>query len=213
MTDDTQPDRPDDTDNPNEPSDAQNRVAQDAQPAPSERGPAEDQPSPADQRIPAPDVGPKPRKNSVAMKLVFLVALVGIGVAIYLIQNKPPEPPPGWLTSLDAAERLAEKENRPMLLLVTNSPPGEMGMKILNTPLRDEGNRELINKANYVAAMVEWDKAIEQKYEVKLVDLPVLLAVDSKGKVAHRHNGYVGQIPFREEFLAKANKALRLDVE
>ncbi len=213
MTDDTQPDRPENTDNPNEPSDSPDGAAQDALAESSERGPSEDQPSPADQRIPAPDPGLKPRKNSVAMKLVFLVALVGIGVAIYLIQNKPPEPPPGWLTSLDAAERLAEKEDRPMLLLVTNSPPGEMGMKILNTPLRDEGNRDLITKANYVAALVEWDRGIEQKYEVKLVDLPVLLAVDSKGKVAHRHNGYVGQIPFRDEFLAKANKALGIELE
>lgn len=210
MTDDAQPDRPDNTETPNEPAETQDGAAQ---ASPSQRGPAEDQPSPADQRIPAPDVGPKPRKNSAAIKLLFLVALVGIGVAIYFIQNRPAEPPPGWLTSLDAAERLAEKEDRPMLLLVTNSPPGEMGMKILNTPLRDEGNRDRIKKANYVAAMVEWDEAIERKYEVKLVDLPVLLAVDSKGKVAHRHNGYVGQIPFRDEFLAKANKALNLDAE
>ncbi|HNX26150.1 MAG TPA: hypothetical protein PKK48_01955 [Phycisphaerae bacterium] len=137
-------------------------------------------------------------------KLIFLVAIVAVCAAVYMYQRKDLTIP-GWRSNFDVALAEARKEGKMMVVLFTAQPPGEIARAIavrVNMP----ANRDALfgkdgKSGRYIPACVSVSKSspLVRKYDI--TQLPALMVLYPDGSVRNRHDGEIGEVPFRVEFL------------
>ncbi len=162
-------------------------------------------PAPADR-----DTGtPKQQKSKQDrwVKIGFLVAIVLVAVFVYSQQQDALEIK-DWGTDLDAALRKARQEERPLVAFFIDVPPSKTAETTKNVVLTNPQNQEVLDELRVVRVLVnEPSDELRQTYGIQ--KLPTLLLLDPTGKELSRHDGpgHVGEVPFRETFLAPIRKS------
>jgi hypothetical protein len=135
---------------------------------------------------------------------VFLLVAIGIGIVVYVSGRAAP-PLRGWLTDLDEALKLAQQEDRKVVVLFADHPASETGKTLIKGPLNKPDNRNALKEGNFVAVQVRLTGSIRKKM-IDTYDLgrrPVLLLLDATGKEITRREGQqtINELGFRTSFL------------
>ena len=150
---------------------------------------------------PGPD---KKHQRDRKTRLVFLVALVAVAVAIYLLQRSSDEfgRLEGWGDNLQSALKQAENEDRRVIAFFMNDKPGENARWMAKLTLMKSHNRKAVKDGGYVCVKVRLAgglKSAEAK-RYKLTALPTLLMLGADGNELKdgRREGRVGEMVFRK---------------
>lgn len=157
---------------------------------------------------PSPQAGSPPpgrpaKSSDRRAKLVFLVIFVIAGVLIYNKQTSLPSVADSWPNLAQALEQ-AGKENRRVLVLFLASNPSEQTRRLLTTTMAQPANVQAIEDGRLIQAKALVDVALTSELAVryKITALPAMLLLDSEGKELNRRKGFIGEVPFRSEFLS-----------
>ena len=128
-------------------------------------------------------------------KLIFLAVVIIAATLIYLrIQRKGGELP-DWPDDLGSAFTQAEAENRPVLLLLTATPPSKNARDLGSVSIAKSG--PAIKEGKFITRLVQGTKSQPAKqYEVK--DFPTLIIFSPDERELARRSGYVGLQDFRD---------------
>jgi hypothetical protein len=142
-------------------------------------------------------------------KLIFLGAIIIIAAGVYMYQRRDLSIP-GWRTDLDGAFEDAKKQGKITIALFTSQPPSETSRAIairVNVP----ANQAALfgkdgNPGKYIPVCVAVSKSspLIRKYDI--TQLPTLIAFYPDGSIRNRHDGEIGEVPFRAEFLEYKGK-------
>ena len=139
-------------------------------------------------------------KSQKIIKFAFIAAFAVAIIVIYKLQSRDLSIP-GWLNNAQAALTKAKKENRKVCLLFVSSPPSQIS-RDLKDQLLHPGAIRKVKELNYIGCVIpnkNSNQAIIKKFNIK--KFPTLIALDPDGSIRNRHEGYIAQVPFRQEFL------------
>lgn len=134
--------------------------------------------------------------------LIAITALVCFGSALYgkSSKNKDDGTPAGWLTNVEEAIKIAEKENKSVLILFTGSDWCGFCVRLHDNVLVKNDFKKLLKKkivAVYLdfprrKSMTEdakkYNRALAQKYGVR--GFPTTIILNKKGEETGRLPGY-----------------------
>ena len=145
---------------------------------------------------PAP-AGPKAKKDRW-VRLAFLAAAIVAAVVVWSLNRRPGL---GWSTNLDHALQVAAKDNRPVVVLFINSPPGDTDRAVIDQIIKKAANQQALKQGNFLQVLQEGQTQAALQYDVRPEQLPVLLRLGPDGQVLKRRDGKIGETEFRREFL------------
>jgi thioredoxin-related protein len=136
------------------------------------------------------------------VKIGFAVVALGIGSWIYFgVQRDQVSLPEEWRSDLDPAMAEAKEQKRPVILLI-DAPTGSQAVRqMAKITLHQKHNREALKKGRYVAVTVPWTEKLGEQFNVQSTQLPTTIILDPNGTELRRRVGYIGEVPFRKEFL------------
>jgi len=144
---------------------------------------------------------PVATKSDRKAKFIFLVVLIIVGFVVWRMSQQPPVWP-GASTDLDKTLATAKEQNKEVLVLFMDSPPGETTRNMLKGQLARPQNKEAVAKILTVQQSISsLDSDLAKKYEI--VKLPTLLLLDPSGKELNRNEGSIGEVEFRSDFLSR----------
>ena len=162
----------------------------------------EDPPTdPAGKTTPARPKAPRGRRDMI-IKLGFLAVAIVVAVIIYFVQRQGPSLPSGWSDNLDTTLKRAKSTQRRVVVCFVERPPNPDTKKLIEITFSKEGNRTALKEGKFLPAMVDWKPEYKLLFKVKREDLPVTLILSPEGKELNRRTGYIGEVPFRQEFLS-----------
>jgi hypothetical protein len=156
-----------------------------------------------EQATPSPqEPADRPKRNDRKGKLIFLGVIVLAAVIIYMVQTRDLSIE-GWHDELAPALEAAARQNRPVVVLFVGSPPSATALRIKNSIIPIPSNRKALQEGNYIQAIVtvdDLDSELARQYT--LTELPTLMVLRPDGQERNRHEGNIGEVPFRDNFLA-----------
>jgi hypothetical protein len=138
----------------------------------------------------------KRRKDKA--KLIFLAVTAVAVILIYVSQRSGSELP-NWPGDLPTALVQARQEDRRVLVFFAGSPPSTNARRMSTMTLSKNGKH--IKEGKFIKVLVQIKKTDELAKRYKISGLPTFLLLDAQGKELNRRVGFVGQEPFRTEFL------------
>ena len=145
---------------------------------------------------------PKARSRSDRwVKIGFLVVALAVAAFIYMQQRRDPEMRKwGWGRSLDKAVAQAAQRDTKIVVAFTRRPSYE-DRKLVTRGLTFRKSRTVLDHLKYLKVHLDnkTHKPLLEKYEV--TKTPVVLLLDSSGKVLKRHDGFMTDIAFCNDFL------------
>lgn len=143
------------------------------------------------------------RKNRKG-KLIFLGLIVVVGLLIYMYQRRDLSIP-GWRNDFEATMSDAKKEGKMVVVLFTAQPPGEIARNIavrVNMPANVDALFGKDGKGGkYIAVVASISKSSSLVRQYEITQFPTLMVLYPDGTIRNRHNGEIGEVPFRAEFL------------
>ncbi len=141
-----------------------------------------------------------------AVKIGFAVAALGIGAWIYFgVQRDSVTLPAEWRSDMEPALTEARRQQRPVILLI-DAPTGSQAVRqMAKITLSREHNRQAIKQGRYIPVTVTWSGEIAERFNVESTKLPTTILLDPNGVEIRRRVGYIGETPFRKEFLIVAD--------
>lgn len=144
------------------------------------------------------------------VKLGFLAVLLGAMVWITYHQLRGPSL--GWPTDLNQALAQAKAENRRVVVFVRSFPIGEQDKWMIAGPLSKPGNREALEKGNFLLVELVLDKSADWAKRYGVTTTPTTLVIAPDGDSFHKQEGKIGELAFRQEFLeAPLTEKVRTD--
>jgi hypothetical protein len=161
----------------------------------------EDQLDASELDTPQPDTKPRGRIGKAIFLIIMLVVVV-----IIVRKNQTLPPPTGWIDNdLEGALVTGKDEDRNVLILFVQSPPSELDTRLQDTTLRKSNNLKAIKDRNLVPVMVRVGRKnrgdLFERYDLQRDDLPAMILLDPSGTELARHNGFIGELNFRDQFL------------
>jgi hypothetical protein len=156
-----------------------------------------------DQQTSPPSAQPAGRKPlSRRARIVFVLIAVVAVTAVYFSQRQSALPS-SWRTDLAAAEAQAKQENRRLLVVFLDSPPGEATLNLIRTTLTKGIDAKAIRDGNLITVRVVADArcTTPECKRFAVTALPTMLILAPDGTELNRRVGMVGQMPFIHGFL------------
>ena len=133
------------------------------------------------------------------VKLGFALAFVlGIALIAYFQLRGPML---GWPGDLAAALAQAKRENRPVVVFVRSFPITETGKRMVRTTLAKSGNKEALQKGNFLLAEVRLSREAAWAKKYGMTRTPTMLLIAPDGERFHKQEGFIGELDFRTVFL------------
>ena len=133
------------------------------------------------------------------VKLVFLLAVVAIGIFVWLSYRTPPLA--GFSSDLEGAIEKAKAEGRNIVLLFINNPASTQDRFLMDRIIAKRDNLQALEKGNYLRVRRSTSLRSELARRYKLTQLPTVLLLGPNGQELNRREGSVGEIEFRRGFL------------
>ena len=155
-----------------------------------------------------PDTQPEAKPRGKLGKVIFILLALAV-VTMIVMKNRTLPPPKGWINNdLTTALAKAEEQGRNIVILFVQTPPSKEDIRIRNTTLSKAGNIEAIAEHDLVAVMVRAGTGnrdtLFEEYGLSREDLPAMIILSPTGRELGRHNGFIGELNFRDEFLKDA---------
>jgi hypothetical protein len=146
------------------------------------------------------ETSPAPANKDRKGKLLLLVAVLMAIVVVWYLQRRAPALA-GWSDDLPKTLGEAKAQDRKVLVLFTDSPPGETTRELL-AQLEKPDVKEAIAKAKLLLVQTSASDQLKKDYD--LGELPAVILLDSGAKELNRREGRdtIGQTQFRDEFLS-----------
>jgi len=138
------------------------------------------------------------KRRKARAKLIFLV-IIAVAVVLVYISQQSDVVLPNWPGDLPAALVQARQEDRRVLVFFAGSPPSTNARLMSTMTLSKNGKH--IKEGKFIKVLVQIKKTDELAKRYKISGLPTFLLLDAQGKELNRRVGFVGQEPFRTEFL------------
>ena len=136
------------------------------------------------------------------VKLGFAVAAVAIMAAIYFgVQRENVQLPEEWGDDLPKALATAKAENRRVLLFVDSATSSPAARQMVSITLSKRHNRVAIEQGKFVPVAVTFTEELGRKYGIEAQILPVTAILSPEGELIRSRSGYIGEVPFRRDFL------------
>lgn len=137
-----------------------------------------------------------------AVKIGFAVVALGIGAWIYFgVQRDSVTLPEEWRTDMEPALVEAKQQRRPVILLI-DAPTGSQAVRqMAKITLSRKHNREAIRKGRYIPVTITWSSEIGERFSVESTALPTTILLDPNAVEIRRKVGFIGETPFRKQFL------------
>ncbi len=108
----------------------------------------------------------------------------------------------GWGDNLQDALKQAKAEARPVVVFFVKSTPSAIARENAKR-IRKKGNRKALKNGRFIPVIVELSTSLDsetaRRYKIK--QLPTLMVIRSDGTERNRHEGEIGEVPFRGDFL------------
>jgi hypothetical protein len=147
------------------------------------------------------------KKKDHIVKLVFVAILIVMGTVAYMVQRRELSIS-GWGNSLTDALQQAQDTGRPILVFFVDEDPS-LAAKTVADRIRKPKNHQIITEGKFVPVVVSLegpDSPTAQQYSLRT--LPTLMVLSPEGKELSRHEGEIGEVPLRQEFLVPALRHL-----
>ncbi len=131
------------------------------------------------------------RRKDRRIKLGFLAVVVIVGGAIYLRQYFGTEIG-GFQTDLDAALVEAKAENRLVLAVIHDRPPGHQFEK-LRKIFRTKGNKKVLESTNVITVSTYLAKGDPLAVACKIERYPTTLLLSADGKLLDSRENYIAE--------------------
>jgi hypothetical protein len=141
------------------------------------------------------------QRNEKRVKLLFLGVVIIAAVLIYRQQTRPEGPPAGWATDLDQAAEQARQQDKNVLVWLTSGRSSQAVEQMKNITLAKKHNRQAIAEG-FVPVYAVWNEQLGERFNVDASQLPTMVIVTPAGRELNRRSGYVGEVPFRQQFLS-----------
>jgi len=137
------------------------------------------------------------------VKLGFLVAALVAATVVYTMQREDPKLP-GWGSNLKAALAQAREDDTKVVVLMTTKPMSHAGRKLVTRSLKMPKAIKVLAHLGFPKVHLDSkrNKAEMAQYDVNR--LPTLLLLHSDGEVLKKHEGYMSDINFCNDFLGMA---------
>ncbi|MFW5732182.1 MAG: hypothetical protein ACOCZU_03130 [Planctomycetota bacterium] len=137
-----------------------------------------------------------------AVKIGFAIVALGIGTWIYFgVQRDSVTLPEEWRTDMEPALVEAKQQRRPVILLIDAPTGSQAARQMAKITLSRKHNREAIRKGRYIPVTTTWSRKIGERFGVDSTALPTTILLDPNAVEIRRHVGYIGETPFRKQFL------------
>jgi hypothetical protein len=154
------------------------------------------------------DSAPETPKTSKTRDRLVKLAFVAVAAAIFLIlrcEGGEVRWPNNWQnTDFRATMQRARRENRRVVVICTYPTPGADARRMAQKPLTDATNLKTLEQGRYLTVRVplegEMETFFRETYDV--TKTPTTLILGPTGWEYNRREGYIGQLPFSQEFLS-----------
>ena len=150
--------------------------------------------SAADQAEQAP---PKPAEKRTK-RLFLLVAVLAVAAVMYFQWRGPSL---NWPTDLDKTLAQAKAENRKVVVFLRSFPIGTLEKQMIETTLSKPENAAALEKGHFLTVQVKKDLSGDFARKYKIDVDTCMLVISPDGRSYHRHEGFIGEVPFRSDFL------------
>lgn len=153
------------------------------------------------EREPETDPPKQPRSRTDRwIKMGFLAVAVVVGVIIWRWQGRDPELV-GWGTDLNAALQVAKDKRTKVVVFFTRAPMGYEDKRVAKSCIRRPLTINALRHLGYrkVHLTTRAHKQYAKQFDV--TETPTILLLDPDGKVVKRHEGFITDLVFCNEFL------------
>jgi hypothetical protein len=160
----------------------------------ADNAPANGSSSSADQTGPA---EPKPADKRVK-RLFLLVAVLAVAAVMYFQYRGPSL---DWPTDLNKTMAQAKAEDRKVVVFLRSFPIGTLEKQMIETTLSKPENAAALEKGHFLTVQVKKNLSgdFARRYNID-VDTSMLV-ISPDGKSYHKEEGFIGEVPFRADFL------------
>lgn len=149
----------------------------------------------------------KPAGRDRWIKIGFVLVLIAAGIAVYGFQRRDLQIE-GWGGDLAAALAQAKAERRMVVVFFASSPPSETDLTIARRRIAKPDNQKALQTGKFIPVVVPLPEGLHapeaQRYKLKT--LPTLMVLRSDGTERNRHEGMIGEVDFRQDFLRIGGK-------
>lgn len=142
---------------------------------------------------------PKPAEKRT--KRLFLLAAVLAVAAVLYFQWRGPQL--DWPTDLDKTMAQAKAENRKVVVFLKSFPIGTMEKNMIETTLSKPENKAALEKGRFLMVQVKKDLSSDFARKHKIGVDTSMLVISPDGKSYHKAEGFIGEVPFRSDFLTE----------
>jgi hypothetical protein len=145
------------------------------------------------------------RGRDRVIKLVFVLITLVVVALLYWFQRRGLSLP-DWGTDLAAGLTQAEAENRSVVVLFANAPPGEQERWLKNNILSKPENEGALRDGRFIKVVLNIGNVATSDLarHYKITELPTLLLLGPDGVEKNRrpcHSRRIGEVEFRTGFL------------
>ncbi|MBN1942417.1 MAG: hypothetical protein JW849_03895 [Phycisphaerae bacterium] len=150
---------------------------------------------------------PKSPSRDRWIKIGFVLVLAAAGIAVYCFQRRDLHIE-GWGDNLAAALNQARTENRMVVVFFASSPPSDTALTIARRRIPKPDNKEALKAGNFIPVVASLKDALDSDLakQYKLKTLPTLMVLRPNGTERNRHEGMIGEVDFRQNFLERPSK-------
>lgn len=144
------------------------------------------------------------KKKKIGNKVFLVIILVAIA-GVYLHQRKGITLR-GWGDDIKQGFTDAKSGNKVLVVFFTRKPPSDVARKIAKRTTMTENRKLMLESGKYVPVYITTSLGSDMAKKYKLTKLPTLIAFHANGKERNRHEGNIGEVPFRADFLENKGK-------
>ena len=134
------------------------------------------------------------------IKLAFAAVAVAALILVWQLQRTKLRIP-GWGKDVQAALAQARNEGRPVLAFFIADPPSATARRMAKTTLSRGANKQAIKQGRFIRVVVVGSLASDLAKRYKVSQLPTMVIISPQGRLIKSQPGFIGEVPFRAEFL------------
>lgn len=140
---------------------------------------------------------PKPGEKRVK-RLFLLVAVLAVAAVMYFQWRGPAL---DWPTDLDKTMAQAKAEDRKVVVFLRSFPIGALEKQMISTTLDKPENKAALEKGRFLPVQVKKDLSGDFARRYKIEVNTTMLVISPDGKSYCKAQDFIGEVPFRQEFL------------
>lgn len=146
--------------------------------------------------------GKAPRRDRL-VRWGFVGLILVVVIVVFAMQQGRTLTIPGWGDDLAEALKQARQSGRRVVVLYVRTPPSDTA-KSIRRHAEQPANVEALQAGRFLPVVVTTAPEATGARDYEITAFPTLLILAPDGTELLRHEGLIGEVPFRQAFLEKA---------